>query len=64
MFENPFREEKRFKVLHIRFELGSVIEGLLLFEGKKAGDYHEEMNACVLKNGLEIFCQSYNIKMT
>ncbi|XP_050504984.1 uncharacterized protein LOC126883468 [Diabrotica virgifera virgifera] len=48
--KNPSGKGKRLIVLHIGSELGFVNEGLLLFEGRKTEDYHEEMNASVFEN--------------
>ena len=38
-------------ILHIGSEDGFVEGGLLIFESKKQGDYHEEMNSEVFENG-------------
>ncbi|XP_072397434.1 uncharacterized protein [Diabrotica undecimpunctata] len=48
--KNPSGKGKRLIVLHVRSELGFVNEGVLLFEGRKIEDYHEEMNASVFEN--------------
>ncbi|XP_072400186.1 uncharacterized protein [Diabrotica undecimpunctata] len=47
---NPSGKGKRLIVLHVGSELGFVNEGVLLFEGRKTEDYHEEMNASVFEN--------------
>ncbi|KAJ8919255.1 hypothetical protein NQ315_003838 [Exocentrus adspersus] len=43
------------KLLHAGSENGFVNDALLLFEGKKSGDYHEEMNANVFENWFSEF---------
>jgi hypothetical protein len=40
---------KRRIILHIGSNEGFIDGGLLLFEGSKSGDYHQEMNATILK---------------
>lgn len=52
--EKSFRERKTSGRLTVGSEIGFVEEGLLIFEGKK-----KWMNL-FLKNGLAIFCQSFN----
>ncbi|XP_072398085.1 uncharacterized protein [Diabrotica undecimpunctata] len=47
---NPSGKGKRLIVLHVGSELGFINEGVLLFEGRKTEDYHEEMNASVFEN--------------
>ncbi|KRT80449.1 hypothetical protein AMK59_7684 [Oryctes borbonicus] len=42
---NPSGKERRLISLHIGSKAGFVENGLLLFEGKKTTDYHEERNA-------------------
>lgn len=54
--KNPSRNEKRFIVLNSGSELIVAGEVLLLFEGMKLGDYHEETNAFVLE---KTFCKYY-----
>lgn len=44
---------KRLIVLHIGSEQGFLNDGLLLFESKKTGDYHLEMNGDVFKSWFE-----------
>lgn len=48
--KNPSGKGKRLIVLHIGSEDGFVENALLLFESKKTGDYHEEMNSEVFQN--------------
>ncbi|XP_031338164.1 uncharacterized protein LOC116167067 [Photinus pyralis] len=48
--KDPSGKGNRLIVLHIGSEDGFVEEGLLCFESKKTGDYHEEMK--FLKSGL------------
>jgi hypothetical protein len=43
--KSPSGKGKRLTILHIGSEDGFVDHGLLLFEGNKQGDYHDEMNA-------------------
>ncbi|XP_068912366.1 uncharacterized protein [Tenebrio molitor] len=43
--KSPSGKGKRLIILHIGSEDGFVDDGLLLFEGIKQGDYHDEMNA-------------------
>lgn len=50
---NPIGKGRRLIILHIGSESGFVENGLLLFEGKKTSDYHEEMNANVFENWFE-----------
>lgn len=47
--KNPSGKGKRLIILHVGSESGFVNDGLLLFEGKKTSDYHEEMNAAVFE---------------
>ncbi|KAJ8983738.1 hypothetical protein NQ317_017841 [Molorchus minor] len=42
---NPSGKGRRLIVLHIGSDYGFVDNSLLLFEGRKTTDYHEEMNA-------------------
>ncbi|KAJ8918507.1 hypothetical protein NQ315_015212 [Exocentrus adspersus] len=53
--KNPSGKGKRLIVLHAGSENGFVNDALLLFEGKKSGDYHEEMNANVFENWFSEF---------
>ena len=41
---------KRLIVTHIGSETGFVDGGLLIFESKKTGEYHEDMNGEVFRN--------------
>lgn len=43
--KNPSGKGKRLIITHIGSDEGFVEDGLLLFESKKTGDYHEDMNA-------------------
>jgi transposase len=43
--KNPSGRGKRLIVVHIGNEKGFVNKGLLVFEGIKCGDYHDEMNS-------------------
>jgi transposase len=43
--KSPSGKGKRLIILHIGSEDGFVDDGLLLFEGIKQGNYHDEMNA-------------------
>lgn len=45
----PSGKGKRLIVLHIGSDDGFVEDGLLVFESKKTGDYHEEMNSQVFE---------------
>lgn len=47
--KNPSGKGRRLIILHIGSELGFVEEGLLLFEGRKTADYHDEMNSAVFE---------------
>lgn len=47
--KNPSGKGKRLIILHVGSENGFVDDGLLIFEGKKTTDYHEEMNAAVFE---------------
>jgi hypothetical protein len=47
--KNPSGEGKRLTVLHIGSEDGFVGNGSLIFESRKTGDYHEEMNSTVFE---------------
>ena len=47
---NHARKGKRMIITHIGSEAGFVGDGLLVFESKKSGDCHEEMNAKVFEN--------------
>jgi hypothetical protein len=47
--KNPSGKGKRLTVLHIRSEDGFVENGSLIFESRKTGDYHEEMNSTVFE---------------
>ncbi|KAJ8915262.1 hypothetical protein NQ315_014769 [Exocentrus adspersus] len=47
--KNPSGKGKRLIILHAGSEEGFVEDSLLVFEGKKSGDYHEEMNANVFE---------------
>lgn len=51
--KNPTGKGKRLIVLHIGSDDGFVDGGLLLFESKKTGDYHEEMNGDTFKTWFE-----------
>lgn len=48
--KDPSGKGGRLIVLHIGSEDGFVEDGLLCFQSKKTGDYHEEMNAEVFEN--------------
>jgi hypothetical protein len=48
--KNPSGKGKRHIILHIGSNNGFLENGLLLFESKKTGDYHEEMNAAIFEN--------------
>ncbi|XP_063911961.1 uncharacterized protein LOC135128812 [Zophobas morio] len=48
--KDPSEKRKKFIILHIGSEDGFVEGGLLMFESKKQGDYHEEMNSEVFEN--------------
>ena len=48
--KDPSGKGKGFMILHIGSEDGFVEGGLLIFESKKQGDYHEEMNSEVFEN--------------
>lgn len=50
---NPSGKGKRLIVLHIGSDDGFIDGGLLLFESKKSGDYHEDMNGEVFKSWFE-----------
>lgn len=43
--KNPAGKGRRLIILHIGSEDGFVENGLLFFESKKTGDYHEDMNS-------------------
>ena len=45
--KNPSGKGKRLIVTHIGSDTGFVDGGLLVFESKKTGDYHEEMDGKV-----------------
>lgn len=47
--KNPSGKGKRLIVLHIGSEDGFVENGSLIFESRKTGDYHEEMNSTVFE---------------
>jgi hypothetical protein len=47
--KDPCGKGKRRIILHIGSDEGFVDGGLLLFKGSKNGDYHQEMNATILK---------------
>lgn len=47
--KNPAGKGRRLILLHIGSCDGFVKDGLLLFEGKKTTDYHDEMNATVFE---------------
>lgn len=47
--KDPSGKGKRLIILHIGSEAGFLDGGLLLFEGSKSGDYHQEMNAEVFE---------------
>jgi hypothetical protein len=47
--KDPCGKGKRLIILHIGSDEGFVDGGLLLFEGSKGGDYHQEMNATVFE---------------
>lgn len=51
--KNPSGKGNHFITLHIGSDEGWVKDGLLMFQSKKSGDYHEEMNAKVFKNWLK-----------
>uniref|UniRef100_A0A1Y1JY26 Tc1-like transposase DDE domain-containing protein n=2 Tax=Photinus pyralis TaxID=7054 RepID=A0A1Y1JY26_PHOPY len=53
--KNPSGKGKRLIILHVGSENGFVNEGLLLFEGRKTSDYHEEMNAEVFEEWFASF---------
>ena len=57
-FKAPSGKGKRFIVAHIGSMSGFVDGGLLLFESKKTGDYHEDMNADVFE---EYFTQMLDL---
>jgi hypothetical protein len=44
VLKNPSGRGKRLIVVHIGNEKSFVNKGLLVFEGIKCGDYHDEMN--------------------
>jgi transposase len=47
--KDPCGKGKRLIILHIGSDEGFVDGGLLIFEGSKGGDYHQEMNATVFE---------------
>lgn len=47
--KNPTGKGRRLIILHIGSEDGFVNNCLLVFEGKKSSDYHEEMNANIFE---------------
>ncbi|XP_072398233.1 uncharacterized protein [Diabrotica undecimpunctata] len=51
--KQPSGKGKRLIVLHIGSKNGFVENGLLLFESKKNGDYHEDMNSNVFEEWLQ-----------
>ncbi|XP_050516569.1 uncharacterized protein LOC126891436 [Diabrotica virgifera virgifera] len=51
--KHPSGKGKRLIVLHIGSKDGFVDNGLLLFESKKTGDYHEDMNSDVFEQWLQ-----------
>ncbi|KAJ8914851.1 hypothetical protein NQ315_014864 [Exocentrus adspersus] len=53
--KNPSGKGKRLIILHAGSEEGFVEDSLLVFEGKKSGDYHEEMNANVFEKWFVVF---------
>ncbi|XP_023309819.1 uncharacterized protein LOC111692776 isoform X1 [Anoplophora glabripennis] len=53
--KNPSGKGKRLIILHAGSEEGFVEDSLLVFEGKKSGDYHEEMNANVFEKWFSEF---------
>lgn len=48
--KNPSGKGRRLIVTHIGSEEGFLENGLLIFEGKKTTDYHDEMNATVFED--------------
>lgn len=48
--KNPTGKGKRLIIVHIGSEDGFVEGGLLVFQSKKTGDYHEDMNSAVFEN--------------
>lgn len=48
--KNPSGKGRRLIITHVGGETGFVEDGLLVFESKKTGDYHEEMNASVFED--------------
>lgn len=51
--KDPSGKGKRLIVTHIGSDEGFVKDGLLLFESKKTGDYHEEMNSETFEEWLQ-----------
>lgn len=54
---NPSGKGRRLIILHAGSEEGFVNEALLVFEGKKSGDYHEEMNGEVFESWFAEFLE-------
>ncbi|KAJ8974394.1 hypothetical protein NQ317_011238 [Molorchus minor] len=53
--KNPSGKGKRLIILHAGSEKGFVEDSLLVFEGRKSGDYHEEMNGNVFEKWFSDF---------
>ncbi|KAJ8912219.1 hypothetical protein NQ315_009043 [Exocentrus adspersus] len=51
--KNPSGKGSRLIILHIGSDSGFVDDCLLVFEGKKSTDYHEEMNSAVFEQWFE-----------
>lgn len=51
--KNPSGKGRRLIILHIGSENGFIEECLLVFEGKKTADYHDEMNHTVFEEWFE-----------
>lgn len=47
---NPSGKGKRLIITHVGSERGFVSNGLMVFQSKSSGDYHEEMNGVVFGN--------------
>lgn len=51
--KNPSGKGKRLIIGHIGSDTGFVDGGMLVFESKKTGDYHEDMNSSVFCNWMQ-----------
>ena len=52
--KNPTGKGKRLIILHIGSDSGFVEGGLLVFESKRTGDYHEDMNGDVFRDWFQV----------